>query len=264
MTSSMPSDTRLNRLYWVAAFMLLLTHAVLVWQSRSAAIEPAANDDAQYFLLARSLRSFHYRDSHIPGNPVHAQYPPVYPALIAAGTAVFGEHLGVVQVVTLLCSLLALLLIFDIARRLASPLVGILLLVPLAFNAHLLGYAGRIASEPPYMAFSFAALWVLVAFPDSRRPLLWAGVLAILAALLVLTGAGGHGRRTHRRNGDGEVRLFLTYVRRGADPFVAPISVTITTLQVLICFGTRKRRHGVRTIAKSATGNRCGGWLGSQ
>jgi hypothetical protein len=179
----MPAETRLNRLYWVAAFMLLLTHAVLAWQSRPAAIEPASNDDAQYVLLARSLRSFHYRDSHIPGAPVHAQYPPVYPALIAAGTAVFGERLGVVQVVTIICSMLTLLLVFDMARRLASPLVAILLLAPLAFNAHLVGYASRIASEMPYMMFSFAALWVLVAFPQTRRPLLWAGLLTILAAL---------------------------------------------------------------------------------
>lgn len=176
-------STSLTRLYWAAAFLLLLTHAVLVWQSRPAAIEPAANDDAQYVLLARSLRSFNYRDSHIPGAPVHAQYPPVYPALIAAGTAVFGEHLAVVQVVTILCSMLALLLIFDTARRLASPLVGLLLLAPLAFNAHLVTYASRIASEMPYAMFSFAALWVLVAFPQSRRPLLWVGLLTILAAL---------------------------------------------------------------------------------
>ena len=183
MPTLMSTETRLNRLYWVVVCMLLLTHAVLVWQSRPAAIEPASNDDAQYVLLARSLRSFHYRDFHIPGAPIHAQYPPVYPALIAAGTAVFGEHLGVVQVVTLLCSLLALLLVFDIARRLASPLVGVLLLAPLAFNAHLIGYASRIASEMPYMAFSFAALWILVAFPESRRPLLWSCILAILAAL---------------------------------------------------------------------------------
>jgi hypothetical protein len=163
--------------------MLLVTHAVLVWQSRPPAIETASNDDAEYLLLSRSLRSFHYQDQHLLGSPVHALYPPAYPALLGVSTATLGDRLEVVQVVTLLCSVLALLLIFDIARRLTTPLVALLLLAPLAFNAHLVGYAGRIASEMPYMMFSFATLWVAVAFPDSRRWIYWAGALAILAAL---------------------------------------------------------------------------------
>lgn len=174
---------RLAPLCWGVAFLLLLTHAVLVWQTRSPAVTPSANDDAQYLLLARSLRSFHYQDQHLLGSPVHAQYPPVYPALIAMATGVLGEDPDVAAVVTLLCSLIALLLVYDMARRLTSPPIGLLALAPLVFNAHLVGYSGRISSEPAYVALSIAALWVLVAFPASRRGLLWAGVLAILAGL---------------------------------------------------------------------------------
>lgn len=182
-TGSRLDPRLLNRLCWIAVATLLLTHAVLVWQSRIPAVTPSSNDDALYLLLGRSLRSFHYLDVHVVGTPVHAQYPPVYPALIGVATAIFGEHLDVVLGLTLLCSLVSLLLLYDMGRRLASPLVGLLVMAPIAVNSHLLVFTGRIAAEMPYVAFSFATLWVLVAWPAARRTLLYAGILAILAGL---------------------------------------------------------------------------------
>lgn len=182
-TGSRLDPRLLNRLCWAAVATLLLTHAVLVWQSRIPAVTPSSNDDALYLLLGRSLRSFHYVDLHVLGSPVHAQYPPVYPALIGMATAIFGEQLDVVLGLTLLCSLVSLVLLYDLGRRLASPLVGLLVLAPIAVNSHLVIFTGRIAAEMPYVAFSFAALWVLVAWPAARRTLLWAGILAILAGL---------------------------------------------------------------------------------
>jgi hypothetical protein len=172
-----------QRLCWAVAITLLVTHATLAWLGRIPAVTPAANDDALYLLLARSLSAFHYVDQHLVGAPGHAQYPPAYPASLALAGMVFGDSLNVAQAVTILFSTLGLLLLFDIARRFAGPVIAVLVLVVLAFNRPLLIFAGRIASEPPYLAFSIATLWVLTCLPESRKQYALAGGLAILTAL---------------------------------------------------------------------------------
>jgi hypothetical protein len=175
-------DILTQRLCWAAAITLLVTHATLAWLGRIPAVTPAANDDALYLLLARSLSSFHYVDQHVIGSPGHAQYPPAYPASIALAGMFFGASLNVAQAVTVFFSTLALLLVFDMARRLVGPVVAVFVLAPLVFNKTLLIYAGRIATEPPYLAFSMATLWVLTCLPESRKQYFLAGALAILAA----------------------------------------------------------------------------------
>lgn len=171
------------RVCGILAAALLIVHASVVWVTRTPAVTPAANDDAQYLLLARSLQSLGYVDLHVPGAPVHAQYPPVYPSMLALASRVFGDKLDVEILVTLTCSVLSLLLVYEIARRIASPMLGLLVLAPLAFNTNLTGYAGRIASEPPFMMFSLAAVWATIAFPKSRSAVWAAGAFAIVAAL---------------------------------------------------------------------------------
>lgn len=171
------------RLCWAVAITLLITHATLAWLGRIPAVTPAANDDALYMLLARSLRAFHYVDQHVVGSPGHAQYPPAYPASLALAGVFFGSSLDGAQAVTILFSTLALLLVFDIARRFAGPVVAVLILAPLVFNGLLLVYAGRIATEPPYLALTLATLWVLTCLPENGKQYFLAGTLAILAAL---------------------------------------------------------------------------------
>ncbi|MEO8199508.1 MAG: glycosyltransferase family 39 protein [Gemmatimonadota bacterium] len=176
-------DRLVTRVCWAAAFTLIITHIILAWLSRSPAVTPAANDDALYLLLARSLQSFHYLDSHILGSPGHSQYPPAFPAVLAVSGAIFGNTLAVAQITTVLFSAISLLLIFDLAQRYAGPVLGVLTLAPLVFSRLLLGYAGRVVTESPYMAFSFAAIWVLCTVRDSTRRYLFATILAILAGL---------------------------------------------------------------------------------
>ena len=171
------------RLCWAVAITLLITHATLAWLGRIPAVTPAANDDALYLLLAKSLRAFQYVDQHVVGSPGHAQYPPAYPASLALAGLVFGSSLDAAQAVTILFSTLALLLIFDLARRFAGPVVAVFTLAPLVFNKLFLTYAGRVSTEPPYLAFSVAALWVLTCLPESKKQYFIAGALAILAAM---------------------------------------------------------------------------------
>ena len=112
------------------------------------------NDDATYLLLARSLRQFSYRDIHIFGAPVHSQYPPAYPALLALTGGGLGLDLTWPSLTSVALSTIALALIFDLARRVMPIGFALVLLTLLAINAPLLSYAGAVRSEIPYATFS--------------------------------------------------------------------------------------------------------------
>src|SRR6185369_15337826 len=73
---------RLSAVQRALVFGLLVLHVVLAWLTRAVAIG-TGNDDATYVLLARSVRHFEYVDRHLVTMPVHAQYPPGYPAILA-------------------------------------------------------------------------------------------------------------------------------------------------------------------------------------
>jgi hypothetical protein len=108
------------------------------------------NDDATYVLLARSLRHFEYVDRHLVNMPMHAQYPPGYPAILA----LFGRSARTLDQSGSCCRrdsvVLGLWLAFDIARRVMPIGFAIGMLALLAVNPRLLEYAGQVRSEIPY------------------------------------------------------------------------------------------------------------------
>jgi hypothetical protein len=175
-------DRLIRRLCWAAAVLLLITHATLGWLVRTPAIT-LANDDAQYLSLAHSIRSLHYEDEHLVGSPINSQYPPVYPAALGATSAIFGDSLDVAHATTILFSVLALLILFDLSLSLVGPVPAVVVLAAVAFNNLLLNYAGKVATEAPYLALTFGTLWLITRFPATARNLLLAGLLAILAAM---------------------------------------------------------------------------------
>jgi 4-amino-4-deoxy-L-arabinose transferase-like glycosyltransferase len=144
----------------VAAGLLLL-HGILSWSGRAFGIT-TGNDDAAYLLLARSLRQFTYRDFHLLGTPVHSQYPPGFPAFLAAVSLPFGERLDLILAAIALCSVAALALLHDAIRRLCGSGRALTVLGLCAVNPGLLHYAGSIASEALYLLFTVLTLWALV------------------------------------------------------------------------------------------------------
>jgi hypothetical protein len=177
------ADSRAGPGHWVLAGGLLLVHAAAAWRLCPPSLTPQSNDDGLYLLLGRSLRHLHYVDAHVVGAPIQAQYPPGYPGLLALGGALLGDGLWVAHATTILASLVALLLVFDVARRLVGTVPALGLLAALVLNVQFLSYASSIASEQPYLAASAGALWALVVLPESGRRLWIAGGLGILAAL---------------------------------------------------------------------------------
>ncbi|MEZ4586210.1 MAG: hypothetical protein R2909_07405 [Gemmatimonadales bacterium] len=165
----------------VAALALLALHGALAWLLRPAALR-TANDDAVYLLLGRALRQLSYRDLFLVGTPVQAQYPPFYPALLAALGAPAGEHLDLFLLANVLCSVLALGALFRVALG-RSDVVALLFLLLAATNSRLIAMAGNLRSEPMFMVLLALALVVLARPDPSRRSLVVAGGAAIAAAL---------------------------------------------------------------------------------
>ncbi|MGI9076812.1 MAG: glycosyltransferase family 39 protein [Gemmatimonadaceae bacterium] len=154
----------------------------------------AGNDDAVYLFLSRSLRSLEYREMFFTDDPWHSKYPPGYPLLLAAVATIAGESTDAFVVMNIILSVGALILIFDVVRRLWSPELALMVLMMGAVNFALVDNAGKHITETPYMALTAVALWLLVVRPNEGRSAAAAAGVAILAALtrsigIILLGA---------------------------------------------------------------------------
>jgi 4-amino-4-deoxy-L-arabinose transferase-like glycosyltransferase len=141
--------------------VLLALHVAAAWYMRAPSIT-TGNDDAVYVQLGRSVQDLRYVETYYVGEPGHVKYPPGYPVLLAALSTVFGEHLDVFLGAGILLSALALLLTADLARRVFSLELGVLLLVAAVFNPRLLAYPGMVMSESLFLFLVSLSLWAQV------------------------------------------------------------------------------------------------------
>lgn len=188
----------LRRPVLVFAFALAVLHVVLAWIQRAPGIE-WIEDDAEYAILARDLTAGSYRDRWDISAPVHARYPPAFPAMLAMTNKVAGEHLDVQVALVIACSALSLLLLFDVARRRIGDSPALLVLGLCAINPSLLGDAGSLMTEAPFRLWFMLTLWGASRDDGSgSKYAALAGTAAILAALTrsvgiaVIAGLGVH------------------------------------------------------------------------
>ena len=165
----------------IAAAVLLTIHALLAWQFRVPGLSSAA-DDAAYLSLARALRSGAYVELWTAGLPAHAMYPPVYPAWLALVGATGAAQVQLAVALNILLSVAALALAAVLAGRL-SPWLAVAMLAVCAPNPTLLDIAGRIYSEPLFMALSLAAVLLVTTETPTARTLALAGAAALAASL---------------------------------------------------------------------------------
>lgn len=155
---------------------------MLAWITRSPGIA-TGRDDAKYILLARSLRHFHYREIWRIGVPPHGEYPPGFPAAIALWSRLFGERYDLLVALNVLCSALALLIVYRTIRALASEEAALLALAALVVNPYLLALAGGLESEPLFLLLNMGALALLARDAPGPAARAGAGALAIAAVL---------------------------------------------------------------------------------
>jgi hypothetical protein len=158
-----PTGSRWTGLERLTVALLLALHASLAFVQRAPAVT-TGHDDALYLLLAREVAHGSYRDRHLPGAPWHRQYPPGYPALLAAGRTVLGQEPGRLALLGIACSTAALLVVYVSARAVAPVQVAMATLVLSSINPFLVAQAGRIASESLFMLLVALALWLLLPF----------------------------------------------------------------------------------------------------
>lgn len=138
-------------------------------------------DDAHYYLLGTSLASGNgYRDLFDPGNAVHTQYPPLFPALLGIADAFTNTPL-LPKIAVGLLSAGILLLLFSYVRM-HFPVLAIPLALFTAFSSSIASHATLLMSEIPYL---FTTLAALLLYERSRKKTEW-GVLFFAATIVSL------------------------------------------------------------------------------
>lgn len=123
-------------------------------------------DDAVYISLARSLNAgLGYVRFEDPAHPFEPQYPPAMAYLVAGVLAVSGGSLQALRLIPLLFSLASLLLAYAFFHRRAHAAVSaaphawtVMLLALFGLNHLVVGYAGMIMTEAPFVCLTLAAI----------------------------------------------------------------------------------------------------------
>lgn len=145
-------------------------------------------DNAGYMALAESLRTGQgYRDIYLPDAPLHAQYPPVYPTLLAV-TGALGGGLMAFKVLSLVFTSAATVFLFLLGRTRLGAEGGMAIAAAFGLNPVLLYYSHWVLSEAPFVLLTLVALWSAQRADGSARFL----ALAVgAAALAYLTRSAG-------------------------------------------------------------------------
>lgn len=164
------------------ALTAAVVHLVLAWMMRTPGLG-WGEDDSAFLLLSQDLQSFHYRETQDILAPVHARFPPVFPAMLAVVGGIFGNRLDVLFAFVGLCSAASVLLLFDATRRAIGEEIAVLVTALYAINPSALADAGSMMSESPFKLFLYLALWGAVRDSEGTRFAVVAGAATILGAL---------------------------------------------------------------------------------
>jgi hypothetical protein len=166
----------------VVAAILIGIHAALTWWSRPGRVG-IGGDDAFYLWLARALRQGTYREIHRFDQPIHSQYPPGYPALLALGgdytqTTDLAIAIGVVAAALTLC------LLYDLARRLTDKRWALVALALASFNSLTIARNTGVFAEATFTALATLAVWCAVRRPETTWSVLGSAAAALAAVLV--------------------------------------------------------------------------------
>lgn len=165
----------------VTVAALLAVHAALAWAMRVPGLA-TGHDDAWYVALGRALRHGSYVELPIVGQPAHAMYPPLYPALLGAIGVTDPAHVWIGVLANMALSMLMLALVAGIAARL-SPWLAVAVTIACAVNPMLLYVASGIHSEPMLAATAAVALSMAATKRRDAKALALIGLMAVAAAL---------------------------------------------------------------------------------
>lgn len=150
--------------------------------------EPApfpGGDNAGYMILGESLREgLGYRDLHLPGTPLHAKYPPLYPAVLAV--LGWAGGLQLFKLASLVFTTAAVWLTARLGRRWLGEIPALAASAVVAVNPVLLEYSHFVLSEALFTLLLLLSLERAAASGSEGR-LSWAAIAAAAAAFLTRT-----------------------------------------------------------------------------
>ncbi len=124
-----------------------------------------SGDDGTYIALARSISQGSYRAINVPGEPIQAQYPPLFPLLLVPVAHLPASALGAVRLWASAWSLLAVVAIAILARR-RDPRIGILGALPVVVSPFFGIFGTAVLTEGLFLCLSYAVLCRLASTTD--------------------------------------------------------------------------------------------------
>jgi arylsulfatase A-like enzyme/4-amino-4-deoxy-L-arabinose transferase-like glycosyltransferase len=163
----------------VLAALLLLAAALRVAAALTVGDVPALHGDETYYVEAgRAVaRGLGYPDS---------VRPPGWPFLVAAVFRIFGESLTALRLVQVAVSLVAVALVYDVARRRYGPRAALVAGLFCAVLPELVHYTHFLWSETLFTTLLVLAIWALDRFEGAPRAR-WALVAGAALGLAALT-----------------------------------------------------------------------------
>jgi hypothetical protein len=176
---------RRPRVAMVALVALHLALAALVFMP---APHPGG-DNAVYLSLARSLLDGGYRDLHDPATPVHTQFPPGFPLIVAAALSLGLQAWVGIKLVIVACSAAGMALTYAWIRRRRRPDLALGVALLAAVSPGVLALSHWELSDVPFWALTTAALLAWERLPRDRTGR--AAAAAALTACAYLTRSAG-------------------------------------------------------------------------
>ncbi len=147
-------------------------------------------DNAAYLSLATALLERHeYVTLYDPAAPAHTQYPPVFPAVLAAAMAAGLEPWAPLKVLLSIFSAIAVAFTYLWMRRRRRPALGLGITALVAISPGVLEQGHWILSDVPFWCFTMVALWAFERLPPERR--LVYGIAVTAAVLAYFTRSAG-------------------------------------------------------------------------
>ncbi len=153
---------------WTLMAVAVALHVALAATSWWPAIH-SGGDNAAYVSLAASLaQDGSYVEAWSPGAPVHAKYPPLYPATLAVAILLGAKTWTALKALSLAFTAIATALCFLWVRRLCGPRPAFVAAALLGASPAVLDYSQWILADPPFLALTMGCLWQLT--PDRSAP----------------------------------------------------------------------------------------------
>lgn len=145
----------------LVAIHILLHYLVFLPQPHTG------GDNAGYLTLAKSLLERHqYRDLYDSTEPIHTQYPPVYPLILAVGIMLGLKPWVQFKIITIAFSALAVAFTYLWIRRRGRPELALGVAAILAVAPGVLDQGHWVLSDVPFWGITMVAVWAWQRLPD--------------------------------------------------------------------------------------------------